>query len=179
MMNQIKNIGVLVAFTIASIGCTPEPLSVENLPIQKLSVDKLSVQKITVEKPSSILSANPQELISTVPLVILSDYSVFEWRAPECKNPVYRLKIWQQKVGQNALTAIQENAPILIKNLDNTNISITPYGFKAEIDIVPTNAIVAPYTSDFCFLIETFDGNGNRIMRANSYRYSRSNKQKG
>lgn len=161
MKNQIKKIGILL-LTLSFFSCAkPEP-ALPNEIVQKYE--------------------NPTEIIKNVDFETATNwYGILNWKSPESKGPfTYKLKVWQLKVGQDNFTTIRDNQPLLVKNLNDLNTTINQQGFlEAEIEPINTFPESATYTKSVIYLIETFDVNNLRVSVANSYRYSRSNKQKG
>jgi hypothetical protein len=96
----------------------------------------------------------------------------------------YKLKVWQLKTGQDNITAINVNAPIFVQNITFAELSfISGALYEILISPIDTHVVDANYTSTIIYIIESYDAKNNKICtgfgKANSYRYSRSNKQKG
>ncbi len=109
-------------------------------------------------------------------------FGILSWATPLSNNTdTYKLKVWQLKTGQNNLSAVTNNVPILVKNINSTNLTANASGqLEALIEPINTHVVDAIYTATIIYIVETYNSNNiKECEKANSYRYSRSNKQKG
>ncbi len=167
MKLQIKKTGLLLISAITFFSCSP--------PTDIVAAMK-EVKEVTYKDPTEIIKNMDYDTATNW-------YGILQWKPPVGKNEnlKYRLKVWQLKIGQDNFTAIRENAPVLVMNLNNSYISNDNSGFITS-EIPPINTFTGndmPYTKTCIYLIETFDNFGQKVSQANSYRYSRSNKQRG
>lgn len=170
MKTTIKNFGLTLLLTFVLASCSkPEPVPLGQV----------------IQRGDSIAATQnvlPCETIKYIDFDTATNwFGLLSWATPVAVNTyTYKLKVWQLKTGQDNLAAINNNTPLLIKNLNSTNLYINAIGqLEAQIEPINTHVVNAIYTATIIYLVETYDNTNTKVCNANSYRYSRSNKQKG
>jgi hypothetical protein len=163
-MKNLKTSGIVLLLALGLFSCTkPEP--------------------VAQLRPVETAYVAPCEQIKYIDFETATNwYGNLYWSFLGNASYTFKFKAWQLKTGQTNLAAIANNAPILVKDLNNTNITVNTSGeFVAFIEPMNTHVVDAVYTATIIYIIETYDANNIKQcdFKANSYRYSRSNKQKG
>lgn len=165
MKNVSKRIGLLLVAMYLITSCSPPQ------------------QAPKKETKYESVAAIPCEIIKYIDFETATNwYGNLYWSFLGNASYTFKLKAWQLKTGQDNFAAIANNAPILVKDLNNTNITVNASGeFEAFIEPMNTHVVDAVYTATIIYIIETYDANNIKLcdFKANSYRYSRSNKQRG
>lgn len=165
MKNLFKKVGLLLVTMYVVASCVPA----ETAPRRETKYEEINVA--------------PCEQIRYIDFETATNwYGNLYWSFLGNSSYTFKFKAWQLKTGQDNIAAIANNAPILVKDLNNTNIILSSSGqYEAIIEPMNTHVVDAVYTSTIIYIIETYDANNIKQcdFKANSYRYSRSNKQRG
>ncbi len=84
----------------------------------------------------------------------------FKWKPPVPReSPTYRLRVWQLMQGQNKMSAMKDNKPLLEKEFQDILIDMKDQTMKVDVNLV-TGPCKPPYLCDFIWTVEVMGAAG-------------------